>query len=112
MSSRKILYAALGVVLAVLFFLTQFQFKPDERPIGEIESILELASRDDLNIVFVLIDTLRADRLASYGYGRPTSPTMDRLASTGIRFSRHYSQSSWTKTSMASIWTSRGNNRT
>ena len=105
MLSRKILYAALGILLAVLFFLTQFQFQPDERPIGEVESILELASRDDLNIVFVLIDTLRADRLTSYGYGRPTSPTMDRLARTGIRFSRHYSQSSWTKTSMASIWT-------
>ena len=67
MLSRKILYAALGILLAVLFFLTQFQFQPDERPIGEVESILELASRDDLNIVFVLIDTLRADRLTSYG---------------------------------------------
>ena len=43
MLSRKILYAALGILLAVLFFLTQFQFQPDERPIGEVESILELA---------------------------------------------------------------------
>ncbi len=105
MSGRKVLYAALGILLAVLFFFTQFQLQPDERPLGEVESILELARRDDLNIVFVLIDTLRADRLASYGYERPTSPTLDRLASTGIRFSSHYSQSSWTKTSMASIWT-------
>jgi arylsulfatase A-like enzyme len=105
MSGRKVLYAALGILLVVLFFFTQFRIQPDERPVGEVESILELARRDDLNIVFVLVDTLRADRLASYGYERPTSPTMDRLASAGIRFSRHYSQSSWTKTSMASIWT-------
>ena len=105
MAGRKVLYVVLGLLLVVLFFLTQFQLQPDERPIGDVESILELARRDDLNIVFVLIDTLRSDRLGSYGYERPTSPTMDSLADTGIRFSRHYSQSSWTKTSMAAIWT-------
>ncbi len=105
MVSRRILYAVLGIVLIVLFFLTQFRLQPDERPPGAVEDILALASRDDLNVVFILIDTLRADRLSSYGYERETSPTMDRLASTGIRFARHHSQSSWTKTSMASIWT-------
>ncbi|MFK7896549.1 MAG: sulfatase [Myxococcota bacterium] len=105
MSGRKVLYAVLGLILVALFFITQFRLQPDERPVGDVENILELARRDDLNIVFVLIDTLRADRLSSYGYERPTSPTMDRLASTGIRFSHHYSQSSWTKTSMAAIWT-------
>ena len=105
MSSRRILYAVLGIVLVVLFFLTQFRLQPDERPPGTVEDILDLGNRDDLNVVFILIDTLRADRLSSYGYERETSPNMDRLASTGIRFARHYSQSSWTKTSMASIWT-------
>lgn len=29
----------------------------------------------------------------------------DLLARTGIRFARHHSQSSWTKTSMAALWT-------
>ena len=32
------------------------------------------------NVIIVSIDTLRADRLGSYGYGRPTSPTIDSLA--------------------------------
>ncbi len=32
------------------------------------------------NIVVVLVDTLRADRLSLYGYGRPTSPQLDRFA--------------------------------
>ena len=37
----------------------------------------------DLNILFIVIDTLRADRLGAYGYKRPTSPELDRLAADG-----------------------------
>jgi len=51
-----------------------------------------------------LIDTLRSDRLHSYGYERETSPEIDRLAAGGVRFAHHLSQSSWTKCSMASLW--------
>jgi len=35
-------------------------------------------------VVLLSVDTLRADRLACYGYGRPTSPSIDRLASEGV----------------------------
>jgi arylsulfatase A-like enzyme len=52
-----------------------------------------------------LVDTLRADRLGVYGYERDTSPNLDALAATGIRFAEQVSQSSWTKCSMASLWT-------
>ena len=48
---------------------------------------------------------MTAERLGSYGYERDTSPALDRLASTGARFSRQLAQSSWTKASMASLWT-------
>ena len=51
-----------------------------------------------------MVDTLRAERLGSYGYERDTSPFLDRLASRGVRFERHLAQSSWTKSSMASLW--------
>lgn len=112
MQKRWLLYAALAALLIAGFFLTQFQLRPDQRPIGEPEDILGLAQRDDLNVVFVLVDTLRADRLGVYGYERATSPTIDQLANTGIRFANHLTQSSWTKTSMASIWTAMYPNRT
>ncbi len=105
MQKRWLVYAALAALLLAGFFLTQFQIRPDMRPIGEPEEIPLLAQRDDLNVVFVLVDTLRADRLGAYGYERATSPTLDHLANTGIRFANHLSQSSWTKTSMASLWT-------
>ncbi|MAI80360.1 MAG: hypothetical protein CL917_15535 [Deltaproteobacteria bacterium] len=77
----------------------------DKRPEGTLQDITSLAEREDLNILFVVIDTLRSDRLSSYGYERETSPVLDYLAGTGVRFANHRAQSSWTKASMASLWT-------
>jgi arylsulfatase A-like enzyme len=57
------------------------------------------------NILLITIDTLRADHLSSYGYIRPTSPVIDRLAAEGVRFDQ--AQVQWPKTtpSFASIFT-------
>jgi arylsulfatase A-like enzyme len=55
------------------------------------------------DVVLVVIDTLRADRLGAYGHDRPTSPAIDALAARGLRFERAYAQSGWTLTSMASL---------
>jgi len=40
-----------------------------------------------MNVLLIAIDTLRADHLSCYGYRRPTSPTLDRLAKEGVRCS-------------------------
>ena len=77
----------------------------DSRPVGSLADVAGLAERDDLNVLFILIDTLRSDHLSSYGYERPTSPVLDYVAGTGLRFANHRAQSTWTKTSMASLWT-------
>jgi arylsulfatase A-like enzyme len=77
----------------------------DPRPRGGVEDVLALAQRKDVNVLFVLTDTLRASRLRTYGYTRATSPFFDLIASQGLRFGRELSQSSWTKCSMASLWT-------
>jgi arylsulfatase A-like enzyme len=77
----------------------------DPRPTGDASDIEKLSLRADLNVLFILVDTLRAERLSAYGYARPTSPTIDLLASSGVRFAHHLAQSSWTKCSMASLWT-------
>jgi arylsulfatase A-like enzyme len=60
---------------------------------------------DPPNVLVVGIDTLRADRLSSYGYDRPTSPNLDRLAAEGVRFDQAVSASNWTAPSFASIFT-------
>jgi arylsulfatase A-like enzyme len=94
--------------LVILFYLStriETEQRVDSRATGSPEDISKLSERDDLNVLFILIDTLRADRLGIYGYERDTSPTIDYLAQTGVRFAHHLSQSSWTKCSMASLWT-------
>ena len=98
-------YAIGAALLIALFFITQIRLGTDTRPNGDLSDLREVAKRDDVNVILLLVDTLRADRLGAYGYERPTSPSIDSLAATGIRFANHISQSSWTKASMASLWT-------
>ncbi len=63
------------------------------------------------DVVFILVDTLRADHLPSYGYKINTAPNIQRLAEGAVLFERVISPSSWTKTSMASILTSQNPSR-
>lgn len=58
------------------------------------------ATRPD--IILVSIDSLRADHLGAWGYSRPTSPFLDRLAASGTRFADARSSSPWT---LPSHWT-------
>lgn len=58
------------------------------------------------NILLITIDALRADHLGVYGYARPTSPNIDRLASEGVRFQRAVSQWPLTSPSFASMMSS------
>lgn len=43
------------------------------------------------NILLIGVDSLRADRLGCYGYRRPTSPHIDRLAAEGTLFEQYWS---------------------
>jgi arylsulfatase A-like enzyme len=58
------------------------------------------------SIVVIVIDCLRPDHLGCYGYGRDTSPTLDALARSGLRYDRAYVTAPWTKPSVASLFTS------
>jgi arylsulfatase A-like enzyme len=95
-----------AVLLLAVYLATLVEVRSaDPRWVGSLEDIERLGERADLNVLFILIDTLRADRLGAWGYERDTSPTIDWLAASGVRFARQLSQSSWTKCSMASLWT-------
>jgi arylsulfatase A-like enzyme len=59
------------------------------------------------NLVLIVLDTVGADHLSLHGYARPTSPTLEDLASRGIRFDRAQATSSWTLPSHASMFTGR-----
>lgn len=57
------------------------------------------------NILVYLIDTLRADRLGCYGQERRTSPHIDVLAREAFRFTNVVAESSWTRPTVASLFT-------
>jgi len=59
------------------------------------------------SVIFILVDTLRADHLPLYGYGRDTSPNLAALGRESIVFLDARSQASCTFPSVNSMLTSR-----
>lgn len=58
------------------------------------------------NVVLVVVDTLRADRLDAERDGVPLMPNLTAFAETATNFTNAVSQSTWTKPAMASLFTS------
>jgi len=83
------------------------QIRVNPRAVGEPDEVQEpVATKTEFpNIVIYLVDTLRADHLGIYGYDRPTSPNLDVFAEGATVFHNAIAQSSWTKPSIASIFT-------
>jgi len=61
---------------------------------------------EDCNIILIVIDALRQDHVGTYGYYRNTTPNIDKLAEKSIVFQNAISQATWTKPSIASLFTS------
>jgi len=57
------------------------------------------------NLLLVSIDTLRADHVSAYGYGRHTTPNIDALAEDGVLFRNAVSATMWTLPSHATMLT-------
>lgn len=68
--------------------------------------VLPAELRQRPNVIYVMIDTLRADHLSCYGYPQPLTPHIDSLAADGVRFSDLFAQASWTKPCVACQLTS------
>jgi len=63
-------------------------------------------TRDTPSVILIVIDTLRADYLGTYGFDGPISPELDRLAEESVLFEKCSSQAPWTTPSMAAMMTS------
>ena len=57
------------------------------------------------NVLWITVDTLRADFLGCYGHTRPTSPRIDELAEQSVLFERCIAQACWTLPSYVSALT-------
>lgn len=68
------------VTLGVMKYLDLNQ--PDDPPTPEYKA--------PKHLIVISIDTLRADHLGAYGYGKKTSPNIDALAKEGVTFENHY----------------------
>ena len=90
MQSRKLLFILLLLVVIIAVLLSEL-----------------IHSSGPNRVVFILLDAARADRLSMYGYKRNTTPNIDRLAKRGVIFTNHFSQATWTRLSIPSIFYSR-----
>lgn len=59
------------------------------------------------NVLFIVVDTLRADALPAYGYSEGNTPNLDEFAKDAIRYDQHFANASWTRPSFASMLTGR-----
>ncbi|AKT40437.1 sulfatase-like hydrolase/transferase [Chondromyces crocatus] len=76
----------------------------EDEPLEEIASgqSIDLRGRD---LVLITVDALRADHVGAYGYGRPTTPNLDRLAAEGVVFEAAYTPTPHTSYAVASLMT-------
>ncbi|HEX6883901.1 MAG TPA: sulfatase [Planctomycetota bacterium] len=77
----------------------------DPHPLWADPRLEAAGGAKDPLVILIAVDTLRADRLGCYGYARPTTPALDRLAREGVRFDQARSNCNWTCPSFASIFT-------
>lgn len=93
---------ALVVGLALLWAVG-FSLARDVQPYGASAS----QAQGKPNLIWIVMDTTRADHLGIYGYDLPTSPSVDRLGRDGVVFEKAISQASWTMPSHFQMVTSR-----
>lgn len=97
--ARRALPWAVGAV-AALFVGVQGFYAVRERA---ATAALPDAAPGTPDVVVVVIDALRADRVSAYGHERETSPFLDRLAEEGVLFERTLATSPYTLPSHASL---------
>lgn len=90
---------ALGLWCVIAFPIKQWLHERRET------AKLPAASANAPNVLVIVVDTLRADHLSTYGYSRPTSPHLTQLAAQGTLFEDAIAPSSWTLPVHASLLT-------
>ncbi len=74
---------------------------------GPLPNTVEREAGSPPNVLLIVVDTLRRDRLGLYGHRRNTSPTIDTLGQEGWTFDHHISQASQTVPSTLSLMLSK-----
>jgi len=99
MAKKKYILIFLPLVLIIVYLFLSINHETNIKGNDDLNS----CKYPNVNVILIVIDTLRADHLGCYGYSRNTSPEIDKLSKEGIIFKNMVAQSSWTKPSTASI---------
>ena len=99
--------AALLIAIPAVFALVVVLLGLDMVPGGPPASTTASGTPSDArwNIVVIVMDTARQDRLSCYGYEHATSPRLVELAKSSTLYTNAYSTSSWTAPGHASLFT-------
>jgi arylsulfatase A-like enzyme len=104
---RRLVNLSLPVLAAILATLVSLdvgrEVLSEQRTLARLPAPRSRAP----NVLFIVLDTVRAESLSLHGYARDTSPHLRRLASAGVRFDRARAAASWTLPSHASMFTGR-----
>jgi arylsulfatase A-like enzyme len=94
---------------AVALLLILFAGIQGGKYLGERSAVAKLpaAVPGSPNVLVIVVDTLRADHVSSYGYQRSTTPEIDALAKQGTLFENAISTCSWSLPSHVSLLTGR-----
>ncbi len=96
--SGPLIYAGIVGVLLLIGWWTRSEIQTDF-----ISSPQYAERQRKPNVLLIIVDTVRADRLGCYGYHRNISPGLDSLATHGIVFEHPIAQASWTRPSIATV---------
>ncbi len=98
---------AIGLVVVGLIGFSLGEHLLRERRAAAVTPWTLTRGQEAPNVLLVVLDTVRADHLSLYGYGRDTSPNLSRLARRGVTFEQARSTAPWTLPSHASMMTGR-----
>src|SRR5271157_148959 len=104
--SRRILRLGLPAMILLVLSLMSWSLLKETINSRRVSS-LPMPPKESPNVLLIVLDTVGADHLSLHGYRRPTSPTLEQLASRGVRFDSACATASWTLPSHASFFTGR-----
>jgi arylsulfatase A-like enzyme len=100
---KRSLPALLAVWLLIFAVIQGGKWLHERRDVARLPT----AAPNAPNVLVIVVDTLRADHVSSYGYSRQTTPVIDRLASEGTLFENAVAPCSWSLPSHVSLVTGR-----
>jgi arylsulfatase A-like enzyme len=104
---QRLIWVSLPVLLALVLALGGLTYNREVRAEQRALAGLPAARPGAPNVLLIVLDTVRADRLSLYGYERDTTPRLAELSRRGVVFGQARATAPWTLPSHASLFTGR-----